>query len=847
MARGPQIAKKEDWRQSLQAIKEQMAGPKTETESKTELKLVPKIEGPKTIQEAESLATEEGLTTTEQAQITEIREVAKNNPEVIQSEQRAVTQLAEAKSKKKKGISDVIQKPSEAPEVKVEIGSNEKKIKALEQRIEDAMERWHTADEKQRRSLKRQIDHDKRKVEKLKSTPASEETSEPVEPQVKAEQIQIEEEAPVSSTTKVEKPSVSDALIDEERQRLETKIQELEAKTDRLTDDDMVLRSWKKKLNDYNRLHPVVVAEEKKTSPPPTQKEEPKKEWPVKIEVIKSSPTGVRFTANKFGGIRVEPKVIETLRTKTTKTPVAEVKVAEPELVEKVEPVPAVAPEAPPKELKTFDKKDWDLLVANLNDPDLGPDIWGVLGSMRKAIGHISGLEKRLASTDSNDQAIDELKEQIRLKKIELESNQPEFMRLVNKIKNPEPAAKTSPLAESIRMAESEVLSAETSPPSTEVPATEPTPSPEYQHSIEYGQNKAALEMDLSVLKGQMSDEWTDLYAEAGGFDKELWSQLKRQNSFGENEQKRFQDLKINLTDYAIKHLEIAERLKSILHDINVRSEKLEDSGLTEKAKESLERELGELKYQEKDTRREILGIEDMRNKDKAEEKGLLIMAKERLAESIKRNTPKTPSVRVAATTPEVAASPDANLEPSEEELMTVKLFEVNDKIREVEKALQAQREVMPQAMGVRGAGLEGDEEAIKKTEKIMKHYKVIKDLEGELAELQSEKDVLMGKNISPSPEKKPEAGGKESHAARMAKKLAIGAGVGGGGILAGLGLAFAKLEYWARWDGPLKMLEFLMKVTSDPGGLFKKAWNGLEKTDPVKLLEKKNKETKKE
>ncbi|MFA6099958.1 MAG: hypothetical protein WC750_03715 [Patescibacteria group bacterium] len=433
-------------------------------------------------------------------------------------------------------------------------------------------------------------------------------------------------------------------------------------------------------------------------------------------------------------------------------------------------------------------------------------------------------------------------------------------------IKKPEVVVevKETPPVEPV-VEESKVVEAEPEKTETEAFAmAEDKPIPEYRPLLLYAKKKDQLEARLAVIKNLPVNEWSETYGEPGGFDQALWEQLEQGKD--NNEKKRFQELEYNQAEYSIKELETHERLKAIHYGLGERVKILEDEHPTDERREDLEQQITELQQAERAAYLEIRGIEDLRNKDKAEEKSLFISAQERAAEAAKKSAAsKTPSVRVASApkTPEFVVPGEFE----EEENLVAGLFEINDKIKQVEKALQVQRELMPRSVLARGMGLEGNEEALKNAEKIMQHHKVIRALEYQLAELEEEKEVLMGKQTETGQETNQETKVEEnallkewkkrdstedqgdksvSKVGVIAKKGAVGLGaVAGLGAVGALG-AFVKFQYWARWKAPLAMLEFLMKATGDPGGMLKKGVDHLEKS-ASKFVEKKSKKETKE
>lgn len=566
----------------------------------------------------------------------------------------------------------------------------------------------------------------------------------------------------------------------------------------------------------------------------------------------------------------------------------------EKEEVEEVEPTELPKTEAP-KTPDSFSKESWDLLTIHMSDPEIGKEVWEVLGGMRKLINELKDLETGLVNISGYDKeelkAAKEsrmaiLRKQIKVKKAELQSFQPKFQELVAKCRAIDLAKEKVTEAE-VKGKEEETLGVEDVISEVETPSvTEPitkavktlrgmdkplaeaTPAapevtpvdesiPEYRSTLLSSKKKGQLESRMSEVKNLPVNEWSETYAEPGGFDQALWDQLSQDKDI--NEKKQFHELEFNLAEYAIKEVEAQERLKATLYGINARADKLEGGSLTSERRKDLEQEIKELQRAEKVARLEIRGIADLKNKAEAEEKSLLIKAQERAEAARKAALPKTPSVRVAAApkTPDSAtvlerpATPAAPEEFEEEEKLVAGLFEINDKIKQVEKALQAQREVMPRSVLARGMGLEGNEEALKNAERIMQQHKVIRALEDQLSELEEEKEVLMGgkatstetKTADEAAKTKVKEGKGASKAGRVAKKIAIGTGIGAGGLLVGVGAAFAKLQYWARWQAPLAALEFLMKFTGDPGGMFKKGFDHFEKADPMKLLGKKKTE----
>lgn len=332
----------------------------------------------------------------------------------------------------------------------------------------------------------------------------------------------------------------------------------------------------------------------------------------------------------------------------------------------------------------------------------------------------------------------------------------------------------------------------------------------EYPAQPEYWQTKAALEFRLDKIKNQPIDQWLEEYGQPGVFDQNSWDKLLVNNENGVNEKKRLHDLKYNQTLYALEDLKYRETIRQIHFQINNI-----EKGLAGFSPEQAQVKLASLRESEKSNLLEINGLEGLRKKDGAEEKALLGTAQKRIA-SIK---PENPA------------------EPTEEEVALMgQMIEVNNKIKEVEKELQQKRELMPQAMGVRGMGLEGDEENLKKAERIMKHYQGIKELEGKLDELKTGRSVLNEKVEKAKDDPK---NAKESNFKDKAKKVAIGTGVVVGGGLGVYGYLKARLYHFAAWILPTRGLEFLMKFTGDPGGSFRKAWGEMEKADPSKLFKK--------
>ena len=984
----------------------------SKVEQKSTLRLVEELEAPKTVEAAEALASQEDLTPTEEKQLSNVDELAVHAPEaaqkVAQSKEMAVAQLTRSKEKKKKGIKEVIgDKTTEAETQSREKQGESDSTESIKSQLEALKAKLIKTFGNERKGLEDQISKQERRLaRRLRSLNTTEEAAEPAPV--------VEESV---SKSEVEKPRPSEDSVETERQRIMSKIKELEEVKDRTMDDDTYLASWKKKLKDYNASHPEeaghaqgkieersegrisevreLKSEVTETKAPPvvekTKKVQSRKEEPAvneedleqkehrdyllkMIDLVKDEDKRVliqehmdeksvriRLTAlmdyienfvkgrpsnpkswseeNKayfdkamgriveeitinesqkkenFGGIHVEPRVARTLRK------AEELVATEPEEVlgaeDIISEIKTSAREDTPKTPESFSKKDWDLLVTHMNDPEIGKEIWEVLPGMRRVINEIKDLEDGLGNVEAYDKEelkaakerrMASLKNKIKEKRDELQSFQPKFQELVAKCRAMDqvkeettPEIKTSVMAETIKQPESEMAAAviesdvktlrgmgkylaEAPVPSKTmrgvapeaapaVPETAPVekvktakaepkiepvvkakeksaepvkskvearPSPakivfegktedliKEAAKSESEQRKNGLEARLSEIKNLPVNEWSETYAEPGGFNQALWDQLSSEKgNEAKSEKERFKELRYNAVDYDLKEMETNDNLGKKRRRLANYARELADKSLSEDKRDELQDKVSDLKRREATILLELKGIEDLRKKDEAEEMELLGRAQKRLP-----SVPKTPD-SATALKPTVVA-PLAPEEFEEEENLVARMYEIDDKIKDIKKEMQSNRRHL--RLGIR-------EESFENTENIedyMKSQKVVGELEEQLAKLEEEKKALMGKGAPAEAEAAKTKNKSTSKAGRIAKKIAIGTGIGAGGLLVGAGAAIARFQYWARWQAPLAMLEWLMKFTGDPGGTFKKGVDWLEKADPMKLLGK--------
>ncbi|MDD5726758.1 MAG: hypothetical protein PHC53_05160 [Patescibacteria group bacterium] len=604
--------------------------------------------------------------------------------------------------------------------------------------------------------------------------------------------------------------------------------------------------------------------------------------------------------------------------------PSAKAQAEAPEVLGKEDVIPEVKTsikEEAPKIPDSFSKESWNLLVTHMNDPEVGKEIWEVLGGMRKLINELKDLEDGLGNVKAYDKGelkaakerrMVSLKNKLGEKRDELQSFQPKFQELVARcraidiakeqgteevvpasespkapteviesdvktlrgmgrpgaealassgtlrgvapevvpvVPEVEPAVPETAPIEKVKTAKVEpkvepVVKAKEKPPEPVKSKVEARPSPtkivfegktedliKGAAKSESEQKKNGLEARLSEIKNLQANEWSETYAEPGGFNQALWEQLSSEKgNESKSEKERFKELRYNFVDYGIKEMETNDNLGKKRRRLANYARELADKSLSEDRKDELQDKVSDLKRREATILLELKGIEDLRKKDEVEEKELLDRAQKRLP-----SVPKTPDSATAVKKSVMAAAAPGEYE--EEENLVSRMYEIDDKIKDIKKEIQSNRR--PLRMGIREEGFENTENI----EDYMKSHKVISELEEQLTKLEEERRVLMGKGAPAEAEAAKTKNKSTSKAGRIAKKVAIGTGIGAGGLLVAAGAAIARFQYWARWQAPLKMLEFLMKFTGDPGGTFKKGFDYFEKMDPMKLLEKKKAE----
>lgn len=615
----------------------------------------------------------------------------------------------------------------------------------------------------------------------------------------KAESFESSKEAVVDNSPKREvvaeidqpkKAEISVEVLNATKKRLEEQIKRLENDPE-TKHDEMGLRtlnSLKKKLEDLN-----AQEKEELVAPEPEIKDETR-EAESRIEKIgpslevASTSSGVRYSATRFGGIRVEPKIVKQLGVSES---ASEAKLGTEERNEEL-----VESSVEPAYLGEDIKKPWDLLVSYKNHPELGAEIKDVLSGMSETIASMQKWEdftqkiRGRENGPAKERNLRASEEKIKKIREELQKYQSRFNALAVKCWE-------------IELSEKEPPSSSGSEIETETREIEPTGDLVADVSVE-------AESELSRLREKQNETQQAILAlerlgnKLNIEEREFKNRAEESGGMNEEDEKEYRVLRKN-------------RLTNELNILNLQADL---HGLESAIKVAERKSVGSPPAP--------VGF----GADKAKPEPPKIIP------VIDRHAPKLDKT---IEEPEV-----------EDEVSRDALSEVDRKIDEMKRSILLARK--PMRWGVREEGLENVEE-------FKKNRAIVNDLEERLMSLEAERDALMSKAETPatqesdleldwaqktlSNEEVKQTSRDYSKAKNIGKKFGVGVvattAMGGLGYLGGM----AKLHYWARWKAPIKMFEFLMKLTGDPGGMFKKGFDFFDKADPMKLLGKSKKETK--